>query len=329
MPSGLLYEVALQYGKETTPGTSVPATRVAYGSEAVFGQTSDIELFKPATGTRDNSRGVIVGASQVQGSLSMPLSSSEILEILDIGVKGGGVITTPGGGTTTRLHTYVPGALYAATFEWMDGKNPWEIAGCYADTIEIDLDVQGQVMVNVGIFGTGMVAAALTGSLAQRTPDFFRGWEAKVYIDNLGATPGTTEIPCVVTAANISYSNNLGRVFAANNSRAACAVNPGEIDLTVSLTMRAAQATALTEFTAFQAGTQRLVRLSFGNNTVLEGSLYKFVTLDIPGAWTAVDLGANGQGERLYQFTGSYVYDAVNAFGFQVRAQNNRAAVWA
>jgi hypothetical protein len=61
---------------------------------------------------------------------------------------------------------------------------------------------------------------------------------------------------------------------------------------------------------------------------LITGSDYEFVTVDIPGAWEAVDLGQTDENTRAYELSMQYVYDPTNAFGVQVRAQNERAAAY-
>lgn len=55
---------------------------------------------------------------------------------------------------------------------------------------------------------------------------------------------------------------------------------------------------------------------------------HRFVTFDIPGAWSAYGLNGEDSETRVYELEMSYVYDAVNSFGFQVRAQNNRTSAF-
>jgi hypothetical protein len=55
----------------------------------------------------------------------------------------------------------------------------------------------------------------------------------------------------------------------------------------------------------------------------------RFLTLDIPGGWTAVNLSGEDAMTRTYEFSMNYVYDPTSiAAGIQIRAQNNRATAW-
>lgn len=325
------YKTALQVGKETTAGTSVPATRVLYTTDIAFRDETPVTVRRVATGGRDNVRQGVVGSAVVTGSATMELDANEILEIFLLGIKGGITPTTPGGATNARLWTFVPGDLDSATFEWFDGMRGWDAAGVRVNSWTLTGDVMaGTSEVSVEFFAQSLTQATITGSLAQRTPTNIRAWAAQIAIDALGDTPGTTDFDCAVTNYAVTFNNQLSRVYAANNSRAACAVNPGELDITLELTVRASDAVSLAEFANFVAGTNRLVQLKLGHNRTIDAGVpnYEFVNLTIPSFWTAVDLGADSQGERAYVLTGNYIYDSVLGAGFKAEVQTARTAAY-
>ncbi|MDV7395930.1 hypothetical protein RZS08_31350, partial [Arthrospira platensis SPKY1] len=114
--------------------------------------------------------------------------------------------------------------------------------------------------------------------------------------------------------------NNLGRKYFANNTISQGATTIGELAVTASLTFEASAAAAAAEFANWDAATKRLVRVEFGQNEVISGGDKKFVTIDVPGAWDAVNLAATDEGTRTYELGLQYVYDTTNAFGLQIRA---------
>lgn len=54
----------------------------------------------------------------------------------------------------------------------------------------------------------------------------------------------------------------------------------------------------------------------------------RFVTIDVPGPWSAVNLGGSDAMTRTYNLNLSYVYDSVLAAGIRYRLQNNRTAAY-
>lgn len=327
--SGELWRSQFQIGKETTAGIGVPATRKMYldTDGSMLKREREARPRKFAVGSRDNVRELTLGNTQVSGSAKMPLSASEIIELLLMTIKSG---VTPTGAGVTKLWTFTPGeALDPATMEWHDGARAWEANGVFGNKLSIDGSVDGSNDVTIDLFGMALETASLTGGLSERTPDFIEGWEAKLYIDAFGGTPGTTEIAGTLINWKIEIENGLDRKYFAGNTLNAGAIPIGELMVKASLTFEASPAVAATEFANWDAATKRLVRLEFGQNEVIDGSDKKFVTVDIPGAWDAFDLGGSDKGTRTYELSLQYVYDPTNAFGVQIRAQNARAMAWA
>jgi hypothetical protein len=105
-----------------------------------------------------------------------------------------------------------------------------------------------------------------------------------------GPLPGT---PVVITFAGALASTNVA-----------------QITTTDTLGGGSAPASAVTTTTPGVAGYKR------------------FITVDLPGAWSAVNLGQSDAETRCYELSYQFVYDPTNAFELQVRAQNSRATAW-
>jgi hypothetical protein len=332
--AGEIWLSSFQAAKETTYGTAVTtATRKLYfASDSAFRQEIQSREHHFATGRRDNVMAITNGPQMPTGRVSMPLSPSECMELFNITI-GAPTTTTPGGGTTTRLHTYKPGSSLpeSATLQWDDGARPWRMDGTYGNTLGIQGSANGDNMLTCELFAKAMTQTALVGTPTDRVPDFYEGWEAKVYLDAIGGTPGSTNIASWLINWNVQFSNQLGRKFTADNVNAMNKATIGELQVTADLVVEASIATSLTEFnhwlTDDVAG--RLVRLEFGNNDVLEGALKSFVTIDIPGKWSAFDLGQTDAGTRVYGLRYGYLYDSTLGAGFQARLQNARTVAWA
>jgi hypothetical protein len=333
MADGHLWRGLFQAAKETTYGTAVAtATRKLYfASDSLFAQNIESTAHHAAVGRRDNVIERTNGPQQPGGSVSLPLDSAECMELFNLAI-GAPVTTTPGGGTTSRLHTYKPGNALpeSATMQWDDGANAWRMTGTYVNSFEITGSASGDNMMSAELFAQGMTQQALAGVTTDRTPNFYLGWEAKLYLDNLGATAGTTAIPNTMINWTVTFNNQLDRKYTADNVNSMNKATIGELEVTAELLFEASQAASIAEYnhwlTDDVAG--RLVRLEFGNNDVLEAALKSFITLDIPGKWTGIDLGQNDAGTRTYALSLGYKYDSVLAAGFQARLQNQRTAAW-
>lgn len=327
--TGELWRSRVQIGLETVAGTPVAATRKMYfGPDARLSREREGRFHRFATGTRDNVRAFTSGPQVAGGSLPMPLSASELIELLLMGIKGGVAPSTPALGV--YLWEFVPGdtALDPATLEWYDGARGVRAAGCYVNSLTFDGSANGENLVTAELFAHGVDLSAITGGLPERVPDFIEGWETRFFLDAHAGTPGATNIAATLINWNVVISNNLGRKYFADNSNALGAVTTGELAVTAKLTIEASAAQAVTEYANWDAEALRLVRLEFGQNEVISGTLKRLVSLDIPGAWSVFDLGGTDEGTRVYELEMGYVYDPTNAFGLQIRCQNDRAQAW-
>jgi hypothetical protein len=274
---GEIWRGQLQIGKEVTAGTGVPATRILYANtDLVLTRARAPKPHMFMTGTRDNTRALTVGPVEAGGTVKLPISSSEILEYLLIGVAGGVTPTTPSGGVTARQWVFKPSlTLDSSTLEWFDGSRAWQGTGYQMTSWAIDGSVSGDNTFTANLFGQNLAPlSALTGSLVSRTPSFFEGFETKLYIDPYGGTAGTTAVPGTLTAWALKGDNQMARQYTANNTLAASATPVGELVCTADLTFVASSANALNEFNFWENGTAsptlRLVRLEFGNNAILD-----------------------------------------------------------
>lgn len=321
--AGQLWSGTLQIGKETVAGTPVAATRKLYTREPALTIERDPRVHRFATTTRDNVRAYTNGPVMAGGSLSMPMSGDEILEMLLIGVQGGVTPTTPPGETLGRLWPFKPaGLLDSATLEWADAARTWIGAGMRGNSITITGAANEANDLSVELFGTDVVPGSLTGALSERVPTFFEGWQARLYIDAFNGTPGGTVIPGVLRNWTVTLNNNLGRVYTADNTLAANRITSGELDFTAQFTFDAFPSRALTEFNNWAAGTQRLVRLEFlGPADEIEPGANEVQTLTTTGTPT----GGNFTLVVLGQTTGTINHTA--AAGDVASAINNALAV--
>lgn len=315
---GQLWSGAMQWGKETTAGTAVAATRKMYFRDPTLSIERDPRVHRFMTGTRDNVRAYTNGPVMAAGAVALPLSADEIIELLEISIQGAVTPTTPAGATNARLWTFKPaGSLDSATIEWDDGARVWQGAGYRGNQFSIQGAANEENLVSVDLFGTDIVSGSLTGALSERVPTFMEGWQSRLYIDAFSATPGTTPIPGVLRNWNVSNNNNLGRVYTADNTLAANRITSGELDLTASFTFDAYAARSATEFSNWAAGTQRLVRLEFlGPADGIEAGANEVQTITVSGTPTGGTFVVRLLGQDItlnFDDTSTEVQTAINA----------------
>jgi hypothetical protein len=315
---GQLWSGTLQIGKETVAGTAVAATRKLYTREPALTVERDPRVHRFATTTRDNVRAYTNGPVMAGGSLSMPMSADEIIEMLLIGVQGSVTPTTPAGDTLGRLWTFKPaGALDSATLEWADGARTWVGPGFKGNSLTITGAANEANDLSIDLFGNDVVAGSLTGALSERVPTFFEGWQTRMYIDPFTGTPGTTPIPGVLRNWTVTINNNLARVYTADLTLAANRITSGELDMTAQLTFDAYQSRSLTEFNNWAAGTQRMVRLEFmGPADEIEAGANEVQTLTATGTPTGGSATVNILGQDaviVFNSTNAQAQTSINA----------------
>lgn len=332
--AGEIWRSTAQIGLQPTD-TPVAATRKVYWTEPVLTAEKNATPFRPATGTRDNVRGVTFGPKMAGGSLSVPLSAEECLELMLTGIRGGVSPTTPVGAVTGRLWTFLPGPLDQMTIEWNDGARTHIGAGYRVNSITIAGAVDQDTTFQCDLFGADRASGGtLTPALTDRTPSFIQGWQTRLYVDALASgTAGATVISDLLTNWSITINNNLDRAYVANNTQAANRTTEGTLDITASFTFDAASTAALTELDAWDDNVGRIVRLEFQDETRFLGTggdatLRPFITFDLPGFYTTNNLGASGAGVRRYEMGYQATYQSALGAMMRARVQNSRATAF-
>ncbi len=146
----------VQIGVESTPGTAVPANKSLPSLSLTITRALETKEFrsqgfKPATASQ-------IVKDYGTATMSAPLNYTESIYPLNSMVTG--VITTPGGGTTSRDHTFTPAAIGADAFKTF--------------TIQEGDTTSATQMAN-GIFGefgvtTNLTTAEMSGTLLGTTP---------------------------------------------------------------------------------------------------------------------------------------------------------------
>jgi hypothetical protein len=284
--AGEVYRSIVQVGKQTTAQAAVAATRRVYVMAPSITRERESRPKAFATGDRQPVRAHRSGPAIVGGSIQTGCVADELLEWLE-GTFGAGAVSTPSGATNARRHVYTPGEPSYMTIEHNDGANLWQGIGMRCNGMTVSLAVNGEVTVTFPLFGLErQPLGAMTGSLPERTPPTAEGWESRFFIDAFEGTPGTTRVDDVLAAADIAFTNNLGRKYLASNRREASKLSAGVIGLTGSLRMEASEAQALTEYLNWSADTYRLFRLEIGNNDVIDAGTNEQQTITITGTPT-------------------------------------------
>jgi hypothetical protein len=317
--SGQLWGTRFQIGKETVAGVGVPATRVMYfNPDGTLTRSRAPREHRFAVGRRDNVLDYTNGPIEAAGSVGMPMSSDEIMELLAISVQATPTPTTPTGATAGRQWVFKPGgAVDSATLEYDDGARQWRGLGVKGNNLTIQGAVNDTNMVSCDLFATDVAINALTGALSERVPTFMEGWQTLIYVDAFGAAPGTTQIPSFLYNWNIPLGNQLGRLQLAGNTLATNRITSGELQASGTFTVDAFSAQAATEFANWDAGTKRTVRLEFlGPRAGIEAAINEVQTITVTGTPTGGNFVISVLGQPatiLFNSTNAQAQTAINA----------------
>lgn len=207
----------MQIGVETTPGTAVPANKSLPSMSLTLTRVLETKEFR-SQGFKP------VTASQVikdygSGTVTGPLNYTEIVYPLNSMVTG--VITTPGGGTTARDHTFTPAGIGADAFKTFtiqegDTTAATQMANGIFTEFGVNTDLS-TADISGAIVGTTPTTATLTSSptAIALLPSNIR--EIDLFMDTTFAGLGTTKITDA-ESAEFKITNKYGLKWVLNTS---------------------------------------------------------------------------------------------------------------
>lgn len=237
--------------------------------------------------------------------------------------------TTPSGGTTTRLWTFVPTItaddIKSATITFGDPNvQLWRAPFCMVDDLEIDADASGTDGATIKLSGTSQfpIKVANPTPPAQIIGPLLMPGSMQVFLDT--ASPiGTTELVGRAVSANFKLSTGVTYKYLANGTT-------GNLSYTrIGRAKRHAESTVVFElldtaqYDVFAAGTPAKLRVRI-NGPLIEGMLYHYVEWDIYGPLDAMKWGELEKSNRTIELMVKSQTDTTLGADFAVRVQNNR-----
>ena len=311
---------SMQVGIESTYGTGVAATREWYGEGKIQSSSSPAVMVNEDRGSYDAHHRATENVLEYEWEFAGGLDLDDVVEMLQMAMDDGPAVT----GAGPYVWTFTPSpALKSGTIEWDSSGQVWDLDGAMVDTFGLSGTANGED-VTVELAGPGQTRAtsSLT-SLSDHVTNVVQGWELKLYMDALGATPGTTELTATIISWDIEITNSLTRKYKGDNSRYINGVSRGRRMLTGNI-LCCLNASALTLLTNAEAVTEKLIRLELGNNVSAGGGNYHMY-IDVPCVLSANEIGEDEE-ETTVSFEFTSIYDATNTFAYEVTVQNSRAS---
>lgn len=196
----------IQVGVETTPGTPVAANKLLPSMSIVPNAEIDNKAYR-AQGFKTAGTNKIIHFDG-GGTLSGPMNYTEIIYLLNTLITG--VITTPGGGTTSRQHKFSPTATGTDAYKTLtiqEGDSTAATQMAFGTLVDFGMTANDDGADVTGTFvGYAPTVTTLTASPAAIAQLPIGPREIDVYIDTTFAGIGVTKISDALSV-NMSIGN--------------------------------------------------------------------------------------------------------------------------
>lgn len=319
----------IQYGRETTPGTSVAATVVHRGPAADIEDQS--EIFHPG---KEESVGLLVPTDRTYigkyaAVLSIPeteLTFEQFPHVLEAGIK---TATPSGAGPYVRTYApslnATPNTLKLYTLETGNkiAGDGHEMAYSFVESFTLSGRVGEAWKYSSNWRGRQKVEAALTGSLALQAVEEALFSKTSVYIDASGGTIGTTKKEAVLLEASITVQTGIQAVYSADGVLYFVTHKFTKPNLEYSLTMELESGGIVNaERAARESQAIRLIRLSCPGS-----DSDRLLVLDIAGKHTNVGGYQNSEENTTVQISGEAKYSSTDSLFFEFEVTNEVATM--
>jgi hypothetical protein len=294
-----------QYGKESTRGTAVAATKRFLGNVTL---PEDRTPAHPSYSMGRRSRSHITEIRQILADpISMALDEAyfQILPMLfGITLKGGVTASETTGGQADYAWDFTPSLTAVAapdtiTLEAADNDQAYEIEYVMGKTLTFDyaLGDNSAMKIVCEAFGKQISPTTVTASINPLAVNGIMPNTAEIWIDSTWATLGTTKKSALLRGGNIQIATGNHPKFLVKTMNG---YGESYADLTASFTLEGG-ADAKAIFDAYQAGTHKAIKLTFTGPQIGTGTYYK-LTFNMFGAFDSViPLSGDQDGNTLYQ----------------------------
>jgi hypothetical protein len=327
-----------QYGKETTKGTAVAATRMRVGVAPRIITDSKPEFIEEQYGVRVSSRRAHIYERLYVNTLSTPHAGfQQLIMPFSTGLKGAtSSEVTPAQGdykfvfTPNLTAAAGDNAPFAVTLQVGDDQQGWRVPYMMTDRITIKGKVSqdggaAPVSLEQGIFGRFIEESALTSSLALEASTPVNAKLAQLYVDTAWASVGTNELSDALDEFTLEILTGVHPVFRGSATNYFNAHREGIISATGTFVVDTQLRDEL--LSSQQAGDLQIVRLKLNGPQIGTGTNHN-LTVDIGGRWEDVTPRDNSdRGDNLATLALHMQYDDTGAKALQVELTSNQQTI--
>lgn len=315
--SGLAAQLGL--AESSTFGTFQTPTRfLEFNEESIEYQIERVE----SPGLRASNRVLRTdryapGQKRVEGSITLEPATKGFGMVLKHAL-GSASISTPSGATNARLHAHTLGDIYGTSLTVQVGRpdvsgtvQPFTYLGCRVDTLSLTSSVDELLVAEVGIVGQDETRAQSLATATYPTTGSAAAYEQFYWTQGVISIAGSAV--AVVTDFEIELNNNLksDRYFLGGATMSE-PILAGMTEITGSVTVEFLN---LTAYERFVNNTQVALNAKWTAATLIEGSTYPYLEVDIPKV--RFDGAANpqvgGPDVLTHELPFKVLYDGTNA----------------
>jgi len=284
----------LQFGRESTAGTAVAATKIWRGT-GTLEDTREIRRPDEDVGYLsrvDRSYTANLGGRLSLDSVEATFEQLPVLLSCAVAEDTAGVADSTGSGYiyTFTAPTTSAATLTTLTWEGGDSQAVEEMEYGYPERVRIQGSPGDALMMSADFVGRQVSTSSFTKSLSLDAVEEIVFSKGALYIDDVTGTIGGSEVSSTLLGVDIDYGTGIVAKRAANGKLYFDFVTQTGPDITVQLTYEH-NASAVTEKAAWRAETPRQIRLQWTGSTLTTAGSYsvKTFTLDMAGKYESFE----------------------------------------
>lgn len=326
-----------QYGKESTRGTAVAATKMLLAAPKAIPQDRTPVFIEDALGVRSRAVRSAIYQYLAEDTLSIPDGYFQALPMFfSCGLKGNITATETTGGQGDYLWTFLPSMTSAnapdtLTLEMGDDTQAYEIEYLFFKRYKIAFQVaQGAdsspVSIEADYTGRQVSTSTFTGALSIPTVTTMNGKLARLYKDTTWANRGTTELTSVLRGGEIEIITGVHPKFFGDGNQYFSTHGESWIEAMLTLDLERSAA-ADTLWDEMRALTAKAYSIKINGPQIGSGTSYN-LTFNLWGMpEQAVPLNAEDQGNNIDRFLIHGMYDTTGANILEVKVTTNAATI--
>lgn len=317
----------IQWGRETTAGTAVAATKIFRGNFAMLEDQTDRKTVSENVGTLVVPERRYV--SKIAARLAIPTTGLTFEQFPDFLEASVGTVTPSGAGPYVRAYSVpITSSVNTIKTYTIEAGNTQvsgdvqEMQYSYVDEWEVSGKAGENWMVSATWMGRQLTTTTFTGSLALATMTDAIFSNTKLYIDAGGGTIGTTQLTGVLMGSRIRYRSGLIQVPGGDGVQYFRAIKPGKPEVDFSITVELEDgSTVATERSAWSSDTSRLIRL------LIDHGATRKIQFDLAGRYDKVGNYENSEGNTVVTFDGHCSVDTAASLFFATTVTNSVATL--